>query len=217
MQDPRIRIAAAAILSISAFTSLHGAALAFLWWLVFTPGLTLVKKNVLVLPLVLMTGFFSFVLELFHGNGISYFIRMTVIILIGMWLYREQKPGEFLDISVWSFGERSGFDLGLVAEMGMQSLSLITADFERVRLAAKIKGMGWEIRSLIPAGLILVQGALARAEESAELLAVRGYRSGGTWCPVFSTKSRDISAGVTAVCVVFFALIPVSEFFILYR
>jgi energy-coupling factor transport system permease protein len=164
-----------------------------------------------------MTSFFSLVLELFHGNGVSYFIRMAVIILIGMWLYREQKPGEFLDISVWTFGDRSGFDLGLVAEMGMQSLQMITADFDRVRLASKIKGRGWEIRSLIPAGLILVQGALARAEESAELLAVRGYRTGGIWCPVFSTRPRDISAGLTAVCIVFFALIPVSEFFILYR
>jgi len=217
MQDPRIRIAAAAILSISAFTSLHGAVFAFLWWLVFTPGLNLVKKNRLVLPLVLMTGFFGIVLELFNGNGISYFIRMTVIILIGMWLYGEQRPGEFLDIGVWLFGDRAGFDLGLVSEMGMQSLTLISAEFERVRLAAKLKGMRWGIRNLIPAGLILVHGALARAEDSAELLAVRGYRGGGTWCPVFFTKSRDIAAGLSAVCVVFFALIPVSEFFILYR
>ena len=217
MQDPRIRIAAAAILPISAFISLHGAALAFLWWLVFTPGLNLVKKNRLVLPLVLMTGFFSLVLELFNGNGLSYFIRMTMIILIGTWLYGEQRPGEFLDISVWLFGDRAGFDLGLVSEMGMQSLSLITADFNRILLAEKIKGMGWGVRSLISAGLILVHGALARAEDSAELLAIRGYRGGGTWCPVFFTKLRDIAAGLSAVCVVFFALIPVSEFFILYR
>jgi energy-coupling factor transporter transmembrane protein EcfT len=217
MQDPRIRITVAGILSISAFISLQGAAFAFLWWLVFTPGINILKKNRLVLPLVLMTGFFGLVLEFFSGNGISYFIRMTAIILIGMWLYEEQRPVEFLDISVWLFGDRAGFDLGLVSEMGMQSLSLITADFERIRLAEKIKGTRWGVRSLISAGLILVHGALARAEESAELLAIRGYRSGGTWCPFFLTKPRDIAAGLSAVCVVFFALIPVSEFFILYR
>ncbi len=75
--------------------------------------------------------------------------------------------------------------------MGMQSLSCITADFERIRLAARIKGMRWGIRSLIPAGVILVHGALARAEESAELLAIRGYRSGGVWYPEFVTKPWD--------------------------
>jgi energy-coupling factor transport system permease protein len=217
MQDPRIRIAAAAILSISAFISLHGAAFAFFWWLVFTPGVHLVKKIRLVFPLLLMIAFFSLVLELFSGNGLSYFIRMTVIVLIGIWLYREQKSGEFLSISVWLFGDRAGFELGLVSEMGMQSLSLIAADFERIRLAEKIKGMRWGVRSLIPAGMILVHGALARAEDSAELLAIRGYRSGGILCPEFLAKPRDLVAGLFAVCVVFFALIPGSEFFILYR
>jgi energy-coupling factor transport system permease protein len=217
MQDPRIRIAAAAILSISAFISIQGAVFVFLWWLVFTPGFALVKKIWLVLPLILMTGFFSIVLELFQGNGISYFIRMTVIILVGMWVYEEQRAGDFLDISVWLFGNGAGFDLGLVSEMGMQSLSSIIADFERIRLAAKIKGETWGVRSLIPATLIFVHGALARAGDSADLLAVRGYCSGGAWCPVFSPRPRDIIAGLSALCGVFFALIPVSEFFILYR
>ncbi len=205
MQDQRIRIAAAAILSVSAFISLHGAVLAFLWWLVFTPGVHLVKKIRLVVPLLLMTAFFSFVLEIFSGNGLAYFIRMTVIILIGMWLYGEQKP------------DRAGFDLGLVAEMGMQSLSLIGADVDRIRVAGKIKGLRWGVRSLIPGSIVLVHGALARAEDSAELLAIRGYRSGGTLCPVFLTGRWDPAAGFFAVCVAFLALVPVSEFFILYR
>ncbi len=217
MQDQRIRIAAAAILSVSAFISLHGAVLAFLWWLVFTPGVHLVKKIRLVVPLLLMTAFFSFVLEIFSGNGLAYFIRMTVIILIGMWLYGEQKPGEFLTTSVWLFGDRAGFDLGLVAEMGMQSLSLIGADVDRIRVAGKIKGLRWGVRSLIPGSIVLVHGALARAEDSAELLAIRGYRSGGTLCPVFLTGRWDPAAGFFAVCVAFLALVPVSEFFILYR
>jgi hypothetical protein len=217
MQDPRIRVAAAAILSISAFISIQGAMFVFLWWLIFTPGLALAKKIRVVLPLILMTGFFSIVLELFQGNGISYFIRMTAIILVGMWVYEEQRPGDFLDISVWLLGNGAGFDLGLISEMGMQSLSSIIADSERIRLAAKIKGVPWGVRSIIPAALIFVHGALARARDSAELLAVRGYRSGGTWCPVFSPRPRDIIAGLSALCGIFFAFIPVSEFFILYR
>jgi energy-coupling factor transport system permease protein len=217
MQDPRIRIAAAAILSISAFISLHGAAFVLFWWLIFTPGVSLVKRIRLVFPFLIMIAFFSLVLELFSRNGLSYFVRMTVIVLVGMWLYSEQKPGEFLSLSTWFFGDRAGFDLGLVAEMGIQSLSFISADLDRIRMAEKIKRLRWGLHSLIPAGMILVHGALARAEDSAELLAIRGYRSGGTLCPEFLTEPGDLVAGLSAVCVVFFALMPVSEFFILYR
>ena len=217
MQDPRLRVAAAAILTVSAFISLHGAAFAFIWWLVFTPGIHLLKKMRLVVPFLVMTGFFSIVLGLSGGNGLSYFIRMSMIILIGMWLYEEQKPGEFLRTSVWLFGNRAGFDLGLVSEMGLQSLSLAAADLRQIRWAGKIKGMKWGAHSLIPAGMILIHGTLLRAGDLAELLAVRGYRSGGTVCPQFKTKTMDLVAGFFAVCIVLFAMIPVSEFFILYR
>jgi energy-coupling factor transport system permease protein len=217
MQDPRIRIAAASLLSIAAFISLQGAAAALLWWLVFTPRLKIVKKIRLVFSLILMIAFFSLVLELFGGNGLSYFCRMTVIVLIGMWVFGEQQSGEFLTISVWLFGTRIGFELGMIAEMGIQSLSSVTADLDRIRIAEKIKGMQWGVNSLVPAGLVLVHGALGRAEDTAELLAVRGYRSGGTLCPQFITTTIDCVAGLCALGVVIFALIPVSEFFILYR
>ena len=217
MQDPRIRIAAASILSIAAFISLQGAAAAFLWWMVFTPRFRIVKKIRLVFSLILMIAFFSIVLEIFGGNGFSYFCRMTVIILIGMWVFGEQQSGEFLAICVWLFGTRMGFDLGMVAEMGIQSLSSVSADLDRIRIAEKIKGKQWGIHSLVPAGLVLVHGALSRAEDNAELLAVRGYRSGGTLCPDFKTGTIDCVAGLCALGVLLFALIPVSEFFILYR
>jgi len=217
MQDPRIRIAAAALLSIAAFISLQGAAAAFLWWLVFTPRLQIAKRIRLVFSLILMIAFFSLVLELFGGGGVSYFSKMTVIVLIGMWMFGEQKPGEFLSISVWLFGDRTGFELGLVAEMGIQSLVSVTADLDRIRMAEKIKGLQWEVRSLVPAGLVLVHGALARAEDTAELLAVRGYRSGGTLCPEFFTGPLDRVAGIFASGILLSALIQVSGFFILYR
>jgi hypothetical protein len=216
MQDPRIRIAAAAVLSLAAFMSLHGAAAVFLWWLVFTPRLQLAKKIRLVFSLILMITFFSLVLELSEGRGLSYFARMTVIVLIGMWIFSEQKSGDFLAIGVWLFGDRRGFDLGMVAEMGIQSLVSVTADLDRIRIAEKIKGMQWDVSSLVPAGLVLVHGALIRAEDTAELLAIRGYQQGGSLCPTFFTRPLDIVAGMFAVCILFFSLIPVSEFFILY-
>jgi hypothetical protein len=217
MQDPRIRIATAAVLSLAAFMSLHGAAAVFLWWMAFTTHLQLAKRIRLVFSLILMIAFFSLVLELVGGDGLSYFIRMTVIVLIGMWLFSEQKSGEFLAIGIWLFGNRAGFELGMVAEMGMQSIVSVTADLDRIRMAEKIKGMQWEAGSLVPAGLILVHGALARAEETAELLAVRGYQYGGTMCPTFFTRPLDIVAGMFALGILIFSLIPVSEFFILYR
>jgi hypothetical protein len=216
MQDPRIRIAAASVLSLAAFMSLQGAAAVFLWWLVFTPRLQLAKKIRLVFSLILMITFFSLVLELSGGRGLSYFARMTVIVLIGMWIFSEQKSGDFLAIGVWLFGNRAGFDLGMVAEMGIQSLVSVTADLDRIRVAEKIKGMQWNVSSLVPAGLVLVHGALVRAEDTAELLAIRGYQDGGSLCPTFFTRPLDIVAGMFAVCILFFSLIPVSEFFILY-
>jgi hypothetical protein len=216
MQDPRIRIAAASVLSLAAFMSLQGAAAVFLWWLVFTPDLQLAKKIRLVFSLILMITFFSLVLELSGGRGLSYFARMTVIVLIGMWIFSEQKSGDFLAIGVWLFGNRAGFDLGMVAEMGIQSLVSVTADLDRIRVAEKIKGMQWNVSSLVPAGLVLVHGALVRAEDTAELLAIRGYQDGGSLCPTFFTRPLDIVAGMFAVCILFFSLIPVSEFFILY-
>lgn len=217
MQDPRIRIAAAAVLSLSAFISLHGAAAVFLWWVVFTHRCRLARRFPLVLSFVLMIAFFSIVLEIFSGGGLSYFFRMTVILLIGIWIYDEQKSGEFLATGVWLFGQKAGFELGMVAEMGMQSLVSVAADLERIRMAEKIKGISWGVRSLVPAGLVLVHGALVRAEDNAELLAVRGYQCGGTLCPKFLTSSSDSVAGVFVVVVLMFSLIPVSEFFILYR
>ena len=216
MQDPRIRIAAAAVLSLAAFVSLHGAAAVFLWWLVFTPRLQLAKRIRLVFSLILMIALFSLVLELSGGSGISYFARMTVIVLIGMWIFSEQKSGEFLAIGVWLFGDRLGFELGMVAEMGMQSLVSVTADLDRIRVAQKIKGRQWDVNNLVPAGLVLVHGALVRAEDTAELLAIRGYQHGGSLCPTFFTRPLDIVAGIFAVCILFFSLVPVSEFFILY-
>ncbi len=217
MQDPRIRIAAAAILSAAAFISLPGAVATFLWWLVFTPRVMLATRIPRVLSIIIVIAFFSFVLEILSGGGLSYFMRMTVILLIGMWIYDEQKSGEFLAIGTWLFGNRTGFETGMIAEMGIQSLASVSADLERIRLAEKIKGMQWGAHSLLPAGLILVHGALVRAEDSAELLAVRGYRCGGTMCPKFITKTGDCIAGACVFLVLIFSLIPVSEFFILYR
>lgn len=216
MQDPRIRVGSGIILSIAAFTSIPGAAAVFIWWLIFTPVRTQLKQMRLVIFMIAVIALFSLLLELTAGGGgISYFIRMMVIILIGMWMYTEYRPGDFLKLGVWLFGTRTGFELGMLADMGMQNISLLNRDFDRIRLAVKLKGNPWSVRNLVPVTLVLVHGALMRAENTAELLAIRGFTNGGVLDPEFSRTIKEIIAGVFTMVAGLIAVFPVSEFFIL--
>jgi len=216
MQDPRIRVFSGIILSLAAFISIPGAAAVFIWWLIFTPVRTQLKRIRLVIFMVIVIALFSLLLELTAGGGgISYFTRMMVIILIGMWMFTEYQPGDFLKLGTWLFGDRTGFELGMLADMGMQSLSQLNLDFDRIRLAVKLKGNQWSIRNLVPATLVLVHGALMRAETTAELLAIRGFTSGGSLNPEFSRTKKEVIAGVFAIVAGLITVFPVSEFFIL--
>lgn len=217
MQDIRLRVGTAALLSLAAFTSVTGAAVVFLWWLFFSRPVQVLKKMRMVIPVILLIAFFGLILELTGGGGISYCLRMTVIVLIGAWVYAGYRQGEFLSLGTWLLGKKTGFDLGMTAEMGMQSLDLLVSDFSRIRQAQELKGTRWGLRSLVPAGSILIHGALRRADETAELMAVRGYTRGGSYCPVFETPVKDIIAGIAALCMGIIAFVPVSEFFILYH
>ena len=215
MRDVRLRTGAATLLSLIAFYSITGAVAAFIWWLLFTPNLHLVWKNRLVLPSVVLIGVFSGILEITGGGGLSYFFRMMVVILIGAWLLSGQKRGEFLNLGCWLFGTRTGFELGMLAEMALQNLHSLIIDFDRIRAAERMKGVRSGIRSIVPAGRVLVHGTLLRAEDTAELLAMRGYMRGGTCVPVFAREKGDLVAAFFAVCAAIIALIPVSAFFIL--
>jgi energy-coupling factor transport system permease protein len=217
MQDIRLRAGTAAVLSLVAFTSIGGAAVVFIWWLAFSRPLQVLKKMRIVIPAIILIAFFGFVLEFTGGGGISYGLRMTVIILIGAWVYTGYRQGEFLMLWVWLLGKKTGFDLGMIAEMGMQSLDLLVSDFSRIRQAQELKGSCWGLHSLVPAGSVLIHSALRRADETAELMAIRGYTRGGSYCPKFETPVKDIIAGIAALCMGIIAFIPVSEFFILYH
>ena len=217
MQDIRLRAGAAALLSLAAFSSIGGAAVVFIWWLIFSRPLLVLRKMWMVIPAIILIVFFGFVLELTGGGGISYGLRMTVIILIGAWVYTGYRQGEFLRLWVWLLGIKTGFDLGMIAEMGMQSLELMVSDFSRIRQAQELKGSNWGLRSLVPSVSILIHGALRRADETAELMAIRGYTHGGSYCPEFKIPVEDIIAGIAALCMGIITFIPVSEFFILYH
>lgn len=217
MQDVRLRTLAAVVLSFAAFASLAGAAAALAWWLFLSGKVAVTLRTRMLLPVTAMLAFFSAVLALTGGDGISYFCRMVVVILVGAWVFSEQKPGEFLRLGTWLLGERTGFELGLVAEMGMQALHLLVRDFTQIRVAGALKGTGTAWGTIVPSGFVLVNGAIVRANQTAELLAVRGYRDGGTLCPVFKTPRADLVLAAAALCVFIIALVPVSAFFILVR
>jgi len=207
MHDIRLRTGAATLLSLVAFLSIPGAIAAFIWWLLFTPNLHLIRKNRLVLPSVILIGFFSVILEITGGGGVSYFFRMMVVILIGVWLLAGQKRGEFLNLGCWLFGNRTGFELGMLAEMALQNLNTLTTDFDRIRAAERMKGVRSGVRSIIPVGRVLVHGTLMRAEDTAELLAIRGYVHGGTCIPVFARKKGDLVAVFFAICAAVIAVL----------
>jgi hypothetical protein len=215
MQDIRLRTVAALVLSLSAFISLAGAALAFLWWIACSGRVSEVIRMRAMLPVAAMLAFFSTVLILTGGDGISYFLRMIVIILIGAWVYVEQKNGEFLRFGTWFLGERGGFELGMLADMGMQTLHQMVRDFSTIRIAQAQKEESPSWKTLVSTGLVLVTGAITRAEHTAELMAVRGYRDGGSLCPRFPSTRGDIIRCLAALCVLIISLISVSEFFIL--
>lgn len=217
MQDIRLRAGTAAFLSLAAFASVTGAVVVFIWWLVFSRPLQVLRKMRMVIPAIILIAFFGLVLELSGGGGFSYCLRMTVIVLVGAWVYTGYREGEFLRLGTWLLGKKTGFDLGMIAEMGMQSLGLMVSDFSRIRQAQELKGIRTGFRSLVPAGSILIHGALRRAEDTAELMAMRGYSRGGSYCPVFETPVTDIIAGLAALCMGIIAFVPVSEFFILYH
>jgi len=215
MRDARIRLFAIIALSIAAFLSLSGALAALVWWLVFTPGIRTIRKSTFAIFFLLFTISVSLLIWFSGGNGLSYLIRMSVILLLAFYAYSERAPGEFLDLSIWLFGKRTGFDIGLAAEMSIQSMEILADELQRIRIAFRLKGVKFGLHSIIPAAGLLIHSQFLRAEEQADLLAVRGYRSGGMVCPKFKRERGDVLAGLFAILTLFLALIPVRDIFIL--
>ncbi|MDI6718836.1 MAG: energy-coupling factor transporter transmembrane component T [Methanomicrobiales archaeon] len=215
MRDPRLRLLATVALSIAAYCSLAGAAAAGVWWLLFSGRTRSIPHPRALLSFIALLAVFSAAIHIGGGDGISYLVRFSVIALIAAWTFADRQPGELLDLSTWCLGERIGFEIGLVAEMSMRSLEVIAEDFERIRQAQGIKGVPWGVRSLVPAVSALIHAGLVRAEDQADLLAVRGYRRGGTSCPRFSREPMDVAAAASAILVGLALFVPAGDIFIL--
>lgn len=215
MQDPRLRLLAVIALSAIAFASVRGAVLAFAWWVCTLEGPVHLWRSrwplIVFLPLVAV----SLVLLVTGGDWASYSLRIAVVLLIAIFAYQDQAPGEFLGVCTWLLGERAGFDCGLAGEISLASLRALESEVEKATWALSLKGIPVRLRCIVSLSAGLFYGALRRAYDQADLLVARGYSQGGSCCARFQASGRDIVVTGAAVAVGIAAFLPVGEFFIL--
>ena len=215
MQDARLRLLSVLLLSVASFISVAGAILTLIWLFLYPVYLKAALRSKAFYLLLPFTGIVALFMQISGEDGISYFIRMGVLLLLGFSIFRGWSPGEFLDLSVWLFGTKTGFDLGLAIEMTIQGIDEASRDWSRVLTAMKLKGMHPGIRNLTSIGFLLIHLRLLRARDQADLLTTRGYQSGGSCCPEFHASNRDIIASFCAILILFSVLMPFRDIFIL--
>lgn len=215
MQDPRLRLASVLALSVAAFATDAGAVLAMIWWAAMSlPRSRPHLPGRAAITVWLMVAAVAIVIGITGGSGVSYLLRMSAVLLIASFAFREQRGGEVLQVAVWLGGTGAGFELGLLAELAIQSLRLLERDIEHMKTAAALKKSRWGIAAALAMAQTLIIGQLQRSDEQARILARRGYRYGGTLCPVFAAEGRDKIAAICAFALMLFALIPVRDVFI---
>jgi hypothetical protein len=215
VQDARLRLFSVLLLSIASFISVVGAILTLIWLFLYPAYLKAAVRSkgyYLLLPFI---GIVALVMQISGEEGLSYFIRMGVLLLLGFTIFRGWAPGEFLDLSVWLFGTKAGFDLGLAIEMTIQGIDETSRDWSRILTALKLKGLYPGIRNLASVAFLLIHLRLLRAQDQADLLTTRGYHSGGRCCPEFHASYRDIFASFCAIFIFFIVLLPLRDIFIL--
>ena len=211
MQDPRLRLTSTLLLSAAAFASLSGAALVFAWWLVFSkrseslPG---IKPGIVLVVTILVVGLFT---TLTGGDGLSYILRMGVIVLIASWALSEYRDGDGIDTAVWALGTKNGFDLGLTGELAILSMRRMYIEYATARKAILMKGTGTTItfqQHIRILSMLLVREFYASPLQAA-VLARRGYSGGAMVCPGFCKGPTDRIATITALFV-FLGMLAIS-------
>ncbi len=205
--DGRLRLLSVILLSLGAFLSIGGAILALLWWVVAAWRRWEIPDRHLIFALLMLILLPALVTEYFTGGGLSYGIRMGVILFISFWVYTDYRGGEMLDIFVWAGTERKGFDIGLAAEMTMQGIYLAGSDLQQIRRAYSIKGLKISVKTFIPASISLLLMHIRRSDETARLLALRGFNGGGTYAPCFPGRKRDSLLTLIALIPLFYSLL----------
>ncbi len=208
MQDSRIKLLSLVTLSIAAFISTLSVIFVFLWWLILTDRKTTINSvksagMILLLPFVA-----SVMIYINGGDYIGYFFKIAMILFIASWAYAKRRPGELLDVSVWAFGRKIGFDLGLVAELSITAIEVLSDDMKRMKFALAQKETSLGAKTLAPVITSLLTKELNNAGDRAIILAMRGYTTGGSLNPSFVTTRRDIIAGIAAMLILIRSLLP---------
>jgi energy-coupling factor transporter transmembrane protein EcfT len=211
MQDPRLRLFSILTLSLAAFASDGCALLAILWWAALTLRHRKYVPGRAACAIWIMVAIVAAGIHITGGNGLSYLLRMTAILIIAGWAYRGQRGGDVLDVAVWAGGRHAGFEVGLLAELAVQTLRLMEQDIAHMKTALRLKGMGWGVSSALSVALTLLISQLRRSDDQALILARRGYRHGGTLCPAFTSPWRD---KIAAFCAFSILLVSLGQFVI---
>ncbi|HOU80329.1 MAG TPA: hypothetical protein PLE57_03655 [Methanoregulaceae archaeon] len=211
MQDARLRLFSVLLLSAATYLSIAGALLTLLWLFLYPTSLVSTVKSKALYILLPFTGIVALVMQIIGENGISYFIRIGILLLLAFTIFQGWTPGEFLDLAVWLFGTGIGFDIGLAIELTIQGIKDADQDWSRVLTAMKLKGMHPEFRNLASIGFLMIQLRLLRADDQADLLTTRGYKSGGSCFPHFEPSNRDI---ITSLCAIPILLVSLWRFVI---
>jgi len=210
MRDPRLILLSTVALSAAAFVSITGALLALAWWLIATPRRLPFDRWRPALGLVVLLLATAALAALSGGDGLSYLLRLSVVLLVASWAYSERKGGELLDVGTWTLGPGAGFELGLVGEMAVQSLDVLDRDLSMLLLALRQKSGRVTFGLLVTALAVLVRRELDRARDLGDVLAVRGYRYGGSLCPRFDRGPWDVPAALLAVGIALVVLLPLT-------
>lgn len=216
MSDPRYRLIAVAALSAAAYLSIPGALGAVLWWLCCTVRELPPLRAVRYLGVTLLLA--AAATALTGGNGISYMIRISAVLLVATYAHASNRDGDLFDVGAWLGAQLGvpamGFDLGLTAEIAIGSLAAAADDLAEIRLAAGQKGLPL-LERWLTVGTAILYAELRRGRELSGLLALRGYRGGGTHRPRFETSRSDIVAAALAISVLLVAILASRDIFIL--
>ncbi len=215
MQDPRLILFSVLALSIASYASVTGAIAALVWLIAFAPVDQVAKggkKYFLVFGGIFVVASISAVTG---GDGLGYGIRLSVVALTGCCAWLMFHPSDPMKIAVWLFGNKKGFDLGMAASLVMTGITVSGHDLARGIQALRFKTPRPGTRHIAVLLFMLLERSLARTEEQARLLTLRGYRGGGSYCPTFTTTTGDILASILVIIVLIPAFLPLSDVFIL--
>ncbi|MBP2132790.1 energy-coupling factor transport system permease protein [Methanomicrobium sp. W14] len=201
MQDARLKLLTVFLLSVTAFASVAGAIAVFLWWVLFSKRRNSMPSVKVFAVFFVFIGIVSLIMEYRHLSGLSYLIRMTAVLLIAGWAYTEISSSDLLNTLTWLFGQKAGFEAGLVSAIALNRMKVFSADYSRAKIALKMKNSRYKLKELIPVIGNLLIWSLRDSNYQSRVLALRGYTLGGSMHPVFKKSKKDFIPSIFSIAI----------------